>query len=317
MILRHLVGPALGLHAGHQPLGPLHHRLRRLGLGGLGSHLVGLVHQGVGLALGVVPLALAASLVGLPLGEVRRPPHVVDVDLGPRGVEVEHPVDGGLQQPGVVADHDQAAPVSLEELAQPPDRVGVEVVGRLVEQQRLGAGEQDPGQLDPAALATGQGPQRLGEDAVVDAEALGDLGGLRLGGVPAAGVQVGVGPLVAAHRPLPLRRIVAAHLGLGGPQAADDVVEPARRQDPLARQHLGVARAGVLREVADRARGVHGPGGGEAVAGQDLGERGLARAVATDQTDLVARRHAEGHVLHQEPRPGAHLEVLGGDHQGK
>ena len=71
----------------------------------------------------------------------------------------------------------------FEEVAQPDDRVGVEVVGRLVEQQRLGAGEQDPGQLDPAPLAAGQRAQRLAEDPVLDAEAVRDLGGLGLGGV--------------------------------------------------------------------------------------------------------------------------------------
>ena len=165
------VGAALGLDAGHQPLGPPHHRLGGLRLGGLGAHLVGLVHQRVGLALGVQALALATALVGLALGEVRRPAHVVDVDLGAVGVEVEHLVDRRLEQPGVVADHDQPALVGLEELAQPDDRVGVEVVGRLVEQQRLGAGEQDPRQLDATALAARQRAQRLAEHAVLDPEA--------------------------------------------------------------------------------------------------------------------------------------------------
>ena len=93
----------------HQLLGALEHRLRGLRLGGLGAHLVGLVGERLGLVLGVHPLALAALLVGLALGEVRRPAHVVDVDLGPVGVEVEHLVDARLEQPDVVADHDQAA----------------------------------------------------------------------------------------------------------------------------------------------------------------------------------------------------------------
>src|SRR3712207_7443249 len=55
--------------------------------------------------------------------------------------------------------HD-ALPI-CEEALEPADRVGVEVVGRLVEQQGLGVGEEDPGELDAAALTTGQRPQRL------------------------------------------------------------------------------------------------------------------------------------------------------------
>ena len=58
-----------------------------------------------------------------------------------------------------MADHDQAARVLSQEVPQPGDRVGVEVVGRFVEQQggRLaGVGEQDAGELDAPPLATGQ-----------------------------------------------------------------------------------------------------------------------------------------------------------------
>ena len=150
---RHAVGLALPLDALHQLLGALEHRLGRLRLGGLRAHLVGLVGERLGLVLGVHPLALAALLVGLPLGEVGLPADVVDVDDRAVGVEVQHPVDAGVQQADVVGDHHQAALVVAQELAQPADRVGVEVVGRLVEQQRLGPGEQDAGELDPTSLA--------------------------------------------------------------------------------------------------------------------------------------------------------------------
>ena len=48
----------------------------------------------------------------------------------------------GVQEVAVVRDDDQRAVVADEELPQPVDRVEVEVVGRLVEQQRLGMAEQ-------------------------------------------------------------------------------------------------------------------------------------------------------------------------------
>ena len=69
-----LVAPPLALEAGQHPLGALEHGLRGLRLGGLGAHLVGLVGERLGLVLGVGPLALAALLVGLALGEVRLQP---------------------------------------------------------------------------------------------------------------------------------------------------------------------------------------------------------------------------------------------------
>ncbi len=216
-----------------------------------------------------------------------------------------------------MADDDQAAAVALEEPSQPDDGVGVEVVGRLVEQQRLRAAEQDPGQLHPAPLTAGQRPQRLGQDPVLEAEAVGDLGGLGLSGVAAPGVQLGVGPGVAAHRAVGDRRVGAAHLDLGLAQASYDVVESARGEDPVEGDHLGVAGARVLGQVADLAGRQHLARGGQAFPGEDAGEGRLAGPVAADQTDLVAGGDPEGHVRHQQPRPGPDFEVLGGDHQGR
>jgi hypothetical protein len=227
---------------------------------------------------------------------------------------VQDLVDAGLEKPHVVADHDQAALEGPQEVPQPDDRVGVEVVGRLVEQQRLGAGEQDPRELHPAALSSGEGLQRLGQGALGDVQARGDLPGLGLGGVPASRVQRGVRLLVAAHPPVAGVRVGRGHLLLRLPEPPHDLVEPPRGQDPVQRQHLPVAGAGVLREVPDAAGAGHRARRGQRLAGQDPGERRLSCPVATDQADLVAGRHPEGHVVHQQPRAGADLQMVGGDH---
>ena len=55
-----------------------------------------------------------------------------------------------------MGDGDDRALVVLEVLLQPGDRLGVEVVGRLVEQQQVGGAEQQPAEGDPAALAAGE-----------------------------------------------------------------------------------------------------------------------------------------------------------------
>ena len=68
--------------------------------------------------------------------EVALPADVVDVDDGPGGIEMEDAIDRRLEQLDVVADDHQPARVRAQEVTQPDDRVGVEVVGRLVEQQR-------------------------------------------------------------------------------------------------------------------------------------------------------------------------------------
>ena len=56
-----------------------------------------------------------------------------------------------------MGDGDDGARVVLQGALQPGHRLGVEVVGGLVEQEEVGLGEQQAAQRDPPALATGQG----------------------------------------------------------------------------------------------------------------------------------------------------------------
>ena len=152
-----------------------------------------------------------------------------------------------------MADHQQAAGVGGQEAAQPADRVGVQVVGRLVEQHGLRAGEQDPGQLDPAPLTARQGPDRLVQHPLGQPEAAGDPGCLRLRRVPAGRGQLGLRPRVRAHRLVPHLGRVVAHGQLGPPQPLDHRVQPAGGQDPVLGQHVEVTGPRVLRQVADLA----------------------------------------------------------------
>ena len=152
-----------------------------------------------------------------------------------------------------MADHHQAAAVALEVIAQPGHRVGVQVVGGLVEQHGLGAGEQDPGQLDPAPLTTGQGVQRLVQHPVGQAEAGGDRGRLRLGRVPAEHrepfFQAGVGADGVGRR----GGVRSGHRRLGRPELGAQLVEPARGQHAVDGQHVQVPGTRVLRQVPDSA----------------------------------------------------------------
>ncbi len=114
-----------------------------------------------------------------------------------------------VEEVAVVRDRDDRAGVLLEEALEPRHRLGVEVVGRLVEQQQVGAREQQAAERDPALLAAGQvgdvgvvgrAAQRVHGDLDVAFERPG-VGGVDLvleGGLLLADlvvVGVGVGPL--------------------------------------------------------------------------------------------------------------------------
>ena len=61
-----------------------------------------------------------------------------------------------VEEVAVVGDGDDRAGVVGEEPFEPGHRLGVEVVGGLVEEQQVGAAQQEPAERDPALLAAGQ-----------------------------------------------------------------------------------------------------------------------------------------------------------------
>src|SRR4029453_12981031 len=102
----------------------------------------GLVVVGVGL-LGPAAALLHVGVVAAPvLGQAT----AAQVQLGDPG-------GGGGQEGPVVADQDDGAVLGGQEPLEAGQAVEVEVVGRLVQQQHVEAGEQDGGQpgLDPLA----------------------------------------------------------------------------------------------------------------------------------------------------------------------
>ncbi len=212
-------------------------------------------------------------------------------------------------------DDHEAALVAPEVVAQPGDRVGVEVVGGLVEEQGLGTRVQDAGELDAAALATGERAEGLAEHPLVEAEGPGDRRGLGLGGIPAGRGELRLEPAVAVHGAVLLLPRVRRHGDLGGSQVAHDRVEPTRREDAVARQDAEVDATGVLRQVADRAGPGDRTGGGLGDTREGLGESRLPGAVATDETHPVTGRDAERRVVEEQAGARAQLDGGSGDHE--
>ena len=213
-----------------------------------------------------------------------------------------------------MADHDEAAGVAAEELPQPGDRVRVQVVRRLVQQQGLGVGEQDPGQLHPAPLTSGEGAQRLAEHPGGQAEVGGDSGRFTLRGPAALRAELGIQAGVAIHRLLPHRLVLAGHVRLGTTDPAHHLVQVAGGEHSVPGELVQVASAWVLRQVADRAVVRDRAAGRLALAGQGAGQRSLSGAVAPHQTDPHSGVDAKVRPGEELTGPDSELHFLRTDH---
>ena len=153
----------------------------------------------------------------------RHPPdpgRVAGTEVGP--VQHDHVLDRALEERPVVADHHQRARPRIEQVLEGAERVEVEVVGRLVQQQDVRALAEDEGELQPAPLPTRQQAHRRP---------------LHVRAEPQALQQRGVGPVGPPGGP----GHQLAHAGVGR-QVDPPLVVVA---DPHGRTHPAPCRTGA------------------------------------------------------------------------
>ncbi len=207
---------------------------------------------------------------------------IAAVDSELAALDVQDGVDRLVEQVAVVADHDHGSRIARDVLFQPERAFEVEIVGRLVEQEEIGLGEQRGGERDPHAPAAGE----LGAGALLilmrEAKAGEDLGGARgrrmRADVGEAGLDLGDAMRIGCRLGLGQERVA---LRIGLEHDLDQALGPVRRflrEPPDAGARRQCELAVIERDVArDGAK-----------------QRGLADAVASDQADPRAVRNARG-----------------------
>ncbi len=147
-----------------------------------------------------------------------------------------------------MGDGDHGARIFVQEAFEPGDRFGVQMVGRLVEQQHVGLGEQQPAQRHAAALAA----RELGDIGVPGRQTQG-VGGDLQGAVQV--VAVGRLDQVLQIRLLLGQGVeVGVRVGIGGIdliQAGEGGRDVAERLLDIAAHVLGRIQLRFLRQKAD------------------------------------------------------------------
>jgi hypothetical protein len=230
----------------------------------------------------------------------------------PAAVELEDPACDVVEEVAVVGDRHDGALVALEMTLEPSDRLGVEVVRRLVEKQEVGRREQEPterhapplaaGERRDVAVAVGQAERvHRAVEVLVEAPRVGAVDPvLHLCLLGEQGVEVGV------------------RLGEGGGDRVEAVEQVAQLPDAVLDVAAHVLRGievGLLREKADGGLGVGlgDPGGRLLQAGHDPQERRLPRAVRAEHADLRAVQERQGDV--REHLPLGAVELVGPVHR--
>ena len=208
-------------------------------------------------------------------------------------VQLQRPFGHQIQEVAVVGHQDDAAREGLEVVLQPRHRLGVEVVGRFVEQQHVGLGQQQPGQGHAALLTAGQ----VGRFPVVRRAAQGVHGHFdaRVDVPDVAGVDLFLQGRHLGHQ---LVGVFLGHFHGDGVEAVDPLLLLAPGLDVLA-DVQAVVELGLLLEVAalDSVGGACLAGELGVQPGHDLQQGGFTRAVDPDDADLGVVVEAQPNVF--------------------
>jgi len=215
-------------------------------------------------------------------------------------LQLEDPLRDVVEEVPIVGDGDDGPRVLLEEALQPLHGFGVEMVGRLVEEEQVGVLEQEASEGDAALLAARQGR----DVGVVGRTAQGVHGDVDVPlDVPGADC---VDPVLERRLLGPDGLVVGVRLGpLGhhGVVPVDEVPDGSDAVEHVALDVLGRVQLRLLREVADgEARGQPRiPDEPVIEAGHDPEQAGLAGAVRPDHADLGAGIERDRDVLEDRP----------------
>ena len=259
------------------------------------------------------PLELALELLGelgllLALGgqalrlciEIGRVVALVRVQVP--AVDLADPLGYVVEEVAVMRDGEHGALVVVQVVLEPQHRLGIEVVGRLVEQQQVGLLEQKLAQRDAPALASREHAHgHIGIGALERVHRLGELAV----DVPAVGrVDLVLELAHLLHERIEVR-VGVSHRGGHLVEALDLREHIAKREPDVLDDRLVLVQRRLLLEDAN------GKAGGQlglAVAdlfqaGHDLEQRRFAHAVGADDADLRTRVEAQGDIVEDDLAP--------------
>ena len=284
----------------------LHAALCLPGLGRLGTEAVDEAVQVLDLALLLFVHRLLQCQLGRTLsfeGGV-----VAGVELHAALLDMQDVADHGVEEVAVVRDHHQRAAITAQPAFEPEHGVKVEVVGRFVEQQEVGAAHQRPRQVQPHSPATGELGHRPAEVGVGEAQPVQQFRGAGLGRVT---INFGEAGVQGADV-----RAIMRRFGFG--QRTFHLLQFAVAVEHKLQRWVGQGR-GFLSDVGDD------PGRwkfevaafGMQRAGEQCEKRGFAAAVAAGQAHLPARSKLQGGIFDQGFGGAGKRQVTENDHGGE
>ena len=229
----------------------------------------------------------------------------------------EHGGDRLVEERKVVAHQQQTSLIRGKERHQPGFGVDIEVIGRLVEQQDIGLGEQDARQLNSSALPPGHGDDRMVQLGAGDADGMTEALGFGLGDIAAAChelvLEVGKPP----DEPVSFGCGGVLHAQPSAFHLTLERADVAGHEDALQGAGLGVGKlseGGLLRQIPHDSAAGHRSLVGRAPPRQRAQQRGLPGPVRPNQADLVSGVHGKRRVRDQTARPSFDGEAASEEH---
>jgi hypothetical protein len=260
-------------------------------------------------------LPLLLRVGGLLLRELQRPLGfelrvVAAVCAKLQSIDVHDRVDDGVEEVAIVRHQHQRSRIACEPVLEPQHGVEIEMVGRLVEQQQVGARRERLREIEAHPPSAGEARDRIGVSRLREAEAREKLAGACAGGVATDRLE----PMVPMRERLAACMRIVVVTRFRGRELALDVAQLA-----IAIEHVFDRgrrnRRRLLRDVRDRPSGrqLDIAGVGRKLAADRREQARLAAAVCADEPDALSRVDRGARVFEQPLRAARERHVRDAD----
>ena len=200
-------------------------------------------------------------------------------------------------------DDKQGALVALEVLLQPDQRLEVQMVGGLVQDQQFRLLQQQFAEGQTGLFTAGQRRNQGLPVPAGKAHTVEDGVDLHIDQVAIACLKLGVQAVVFLQQGVVIRKL--AHPDAQGFHLPLDLIERRKDAAHLGQDGAAAVQAAVLAQEADARSGSNGPFAAFKlqVAAKNVEQGGFSRSVDADQTDAVLILYFERHLIEDQFRP--------------
>ena len=272
-------------------LRPANHILSRNRLSGLSMQASALFYKPFSLFFRNFALAASAFFINCALTQISFPSHGIHVYYRTLRIEMPDFVHRFVKQFGRMRNNQKTAFVFLKIIAKPHNRIGIQMIGRLVQNKRVRLRKKNAHKFYSSALTSGKSSYRFSYRFLIYAQIFRRFYRFMFCRISSCIVKISQSFVILIHRPFHDFRVGISHVFFDFAQSLENIRQIPGRCNSVKRTLFGICNMRILRKKSDFAACFNISRRWKNLSRNNFCQCRFSGAVSSDQTYSVAFAH--------------------------